>query len=321
MRKFLVEKSTMKKIRRRQFVMAAVTGIATVWLPNMARAATKSSEWSKLSKGVSFEPLRNGTYDDLILLSSLVSVARITAEPITGVLSFYNDVAGFVGPRALSVEQGTLTAGPINVSPHMSPGPTLLIQAASAGKAAMRKAVLPGSEHALNQGDALFIPADTSFKVDNNADKDKAIYLEFGIFPVPAIIHQAGLVVEGMTAQPLTLDIGFEAADPPTPDTISIGRLTIPSGASIASHSTAGNVDVLYIESGALGLKMKKGNIQVRRAGAASPGETVKPGDEVAYFVGDAVMLPPDALGTITNASDQPLILLSVGCIEMRNAE
>ncbi len=317
------------KVTRRWWLEAALAGsvgaAAAGWGPvviaktptamdarRVAQQDVGTSTWGDLPQGASFEPLTRGTVDDLLVASGLVAIARITAEAGASYLFYYNDVPGVVGPRMIFVEEGTVSSGPLTVSPGSSPGPTLLMRTATEGEGAKPAVLTPGSKAKLQPGDLIFFPADTAYAVGNDYDGPGTVYLEIAVFPIPALLHEEGEVFGKLVAQPLAVDLGVEAAFPPTPPLVAVGRLSLLPGAGIPSHATVGNPTVLSVEAGVLGLTTQRGKVQVVRVGVAPPGEFVEATNETTFTASDALMLPPDALGALRNVGDEPLSLLSL---------
>jgi len=70
-----------------------------------------------------------GTTDDLMLISSLIAGARISALPQEpGVLKFYYDHVSQSGPRMLFEEEGVIQTGTLSVSPGSPVGAAQLIR-------------------------------------------------------------------------------------------------------------------------------------------------------------------------------------------------
>lgn len=279
-------------------------------LASAQEAMPSSSVWDDLPDGISFAPIEKGTAEDIQNVSDLVAVSRIEAEPVPGVLSYYNTSAGMVGPWMLYVESGSLTAGPIDVSADSAPGPSLLVSARDATEPVV---VLPKSQLPLGSGDLIFFPADTSYRASTFELETAATYLELAVFPVPLLLRQPGdLVVEGYVAQPLAPDVGVAAAYPLAPPLLGVGRLTIPPRIGLPDHATGGRVEVILVQAGMLGLEANGAKIQVRAAGAASPGQIEELAAEELFGQGTAIMLPPGATTSFRNASDEPLSLLVI---------
>lgn len=279
----------------------------------LAQGGTPASQHSNdLLKGVTFEPITNGSAEELLAVADLVSATRIAAEVGPGVLSFYNDNAGFVGPRILVVESGPLTAGPINVSPGSLPGPSLLVQA-SGGQDDEPAVVLPGSNLLLEPGDLIFFPADTAYRASTFEAGAPAIYLELAVFPVRAILRQAGdVVVSGYVAEPLAPDIGVAAVYPLAPPILRVGRLTLAPGVIMPGYRTEGRVEVFQVEVGAVSITAPGTKIQFRRGEESSPGQIIAPSAETSFDPSDAFMLPPGTEATVSNVNSQVATLLSV---------
>lgn len=297
---------------RHQSMLTLVLALVLI-VPALASAQDampSSSVWDDLPDDISFAPIAKGTAEDIQTVSDLVAVSRIEAEPGPGVLSYYNTSAGMVGPRMLYVESGSLTAGPLDVSADSKPGPSLLVSARDATEPVV---VLPKSQLPLGSGDLIFFPADTSFRASTFELETAATYLELAVFPVPLLLRQPGdLVVEGYVAQPLAPDVGVAAAYPLAPPLLGVGRLTIPPRTGLPDHATVGRVEVLLVEAGMLGLEANGAKVQVRVAGAASPGQVAELASEELFGQGTAVMLPPGATASFRNASDEPLSLLAI---------
>lgn len=207
-----------RRAGRCQVILATVALLFAPAIVSARQEATGARGWADLPEGASFQPFTNGTADDLLVASVLVAVSRITAEPGSGELSFCNDRPGFVGPRMLYVEEGSLDSGPRNVSPGSSPGPSLLVRAPEAGQRAEPAVLIPRNRVTLEPGDLAFYPADTAYAMSNEAGGPTAKYSEINVFPIPVLAHEESeLVVAGMTAQPLSLDLGVTAAFPPAP--------------------------------------------------------------------------------------------------------
>jgi hypothetical protein len=288
---------------------------AALGMPHDARALEEGTPtaqgWDNLPRGTKYTPIRHGTADDLQTASSLVAVARITIQQVR-VSEYYGQQPGAVEPHVLFAEQGVLRCGPHKVPPGSSPGPTLLIQAATDSEADEQPAVvLPGSEVDLHPGELIFFPADTGFKVGND-EESPITYLEIAVFPTSLIMYQPGQVVEGVTAQPLAPDVGVKTAYPPAPQVIAVGRLAIKSGTGIPSLVTNRGPRVFYVERGTLTVVGHEGKMQVKRGDDDAPGDVVDPGAELRFAAGDAFMLPPGAVTTLRNEAGKSASLLTV---------
>lgn len=89
-------------------------------------------------------------------------------------------------------------------------------------------------------------------------------------------------------------------------------RLTMEPGASIPAHSHPGGV-VLVVESGSFGTMFVQGTGTITRATTAGTPAATEPttsGTEMILEAGDSVAYDQDAAHTMSNAGDEPLVLL-----------
>jgi len=279
-------------------------------LGKASNAASSEIHWGKLPSGVTLKPLTQGTADDFLFISGFIAIARITAQPGSGVLSFYNDRAGLIGPRILYVEQGVMQLGPINVSPGSQPGPVLLIRKATQGEEPPQPVVvLPRTQVDCHAGDMIFFPADTAYQADNGEDAS-ANFLEIDGFPT--YTNSSGVVVEGMTAERLAVDIGVVTADPSAPPVVRIGRLTLASQTQLSTPQAAYGPQLFAIEQGALSVTGHHGKVQLRRSNVNNPGEIEKPGTALALTTGDAFLIPPGSSSTLQSSDEVSVLVLEV---------
>lgn len=271
-------------------------------------ATPPSSSWDALPSEVSIEPVTQGTADELLLISELITVARITATPgEPGVMSFFNDSPGMIGPRIIYVEQGALTLGPLDVSPGSLAGPALFVRQEEPSPAV----ILPGSPVEATPGEMVFFPADTSFEASNFEGTETAILLEIDVFPRFPV--NSGVVVTGMTAQPLAVDIGIATADPAAPPVIGVSRLSLPPQTSVPSDPVP-LPRIFYIEQGSVTVTVHEGELQLKRSDVDDPGEIVDPGAELVLGVGDAFMIPPGGSSSVKSSEmASALLALDIG--------
>jgi hypothetical protein len=305
------------QISRRTFVTATLLASAIPSAQKAARqegpeATPPSSNWSVLSSGSTFEPITQGTVDDLLLVSGLITIIRVAAEPgEPGLWSFYNDKPGMIGPRVIYVEQGPLEVGPLNISPGSVTGPTLLVRRvaeADREKLASPAVVLLSTTIECRSGELMFFPADTAFEVSNFEGKTTATYLEIDVFPT--YTSSPGVVIEGMVAERLAVDLGIATADLPAPPVVTAGRLMLEPQVQALSPGALSGPQIFYVEQGSLTVMGHEGKPQLKRGSIAAPGEIVEPEIEFVLTAGDAFMIPPGGSSTIQNTGDAARLLV-----------
>lgn len=298
------------QISRRAFVSTALFMSNLLGTQDVAaqevEATPAPSDWSTLSAGATFESITQGTVDELLLISELITITRTTMEPgLPGFLSFYNDNPGMIGPRIIYVEQGTVELGPINVSPGSSPGPSLLLRSSAQGEAPAPPAVLlPRSPVEALPGDLVFFPADTAFEGSNFEGQVLATFLEIDVFPT-----YPPFATNGETVELLAMDLGIETADPPAPPVVDASRLALEPQTNLFSPVALAGPQLLYIEQGALMVTGHDGKLQLKRRGTNNPGGIVESEVELVLSAGDAFLIPPGGYITLQNA-DVPATLL-----------
>ena len=97
-------------------------------------ATPPASDWNALPTGLVFDPITQGTVDELLIVSEIITLSRSLVEPgYQGFYSYYNDNLGMIGPRIIVVEEGSFQLEPVDVSPGSSPGPALLVRPTEQG--------------------------------------------------------------------------------------------------------------------------------------------------------------------------------------------
>lgn len=259
------------------------------------------STWDDLPAGVKFEPIGMATVDELVAISELVSITRITYFPGKGASIAYGDPLR-QGPTLLSAESGDP-----GVSANSTEfGPTLLLRAP--GEVAV---MTPGSTVPLMPHETVIFPAGTSRGIYNQENPNSAATIEVEIFPSSRASEGTD---QWKTTQPLDPDLGVATALPAAPPVIALGQLTLESGAIVPAQ-TASRPELFSVVAGTMSLTTDSGGSTIRRAASEEthgPAETAVPGSETTLTVGDAVFVPPGATRSIGNDGDGPLILLAL---------
>lgn len=304
------------KLSRRALVttallVSAVPGQRRV-LAQGSEAPPSTSDWNALPAGSTFEPIQQGTVDDLLLISAIITIARTRLEPgYQGFFSYYNDSPGLIGPRIIAGEQGTFELEPVNVSPGSSPGPTLLVRPTEQGEIANPAVLLPQSPIQVRPGDLVFFPADTSFHVSSEGTEPKS-FLQLNVFPT----YSQLFATEGTTVEQLAVNLGIETAYPLAPSVARLARLNLQPQTSISAPRALAGPQVFYVEQGPLYVAGQDGKVQLNRGNISNPGEIVESDVEVDLAAGDGFMIPPGGVATL-QVSNAPatLLVLEIGAL------
>ncbi len=274
-------------------------------------AQTPESTWSEVPSGTTFQPITQGTADDLILLSGLITIARITALPEQpGVLKYYNDHVGLAGPRILCGEEGTVQTGTLSVSPGSTVGAAQLIRLPKDGEEAHPVVLVPQSRTDLHPGELAYFPADTAFRIDNFDGTTTGVVLEIDVFP--RFAPDDGIVVEGMTSVPLAVDIGIETSVPLAPKSLTVGRLILDPKTKLSTPRAQRGPQLYYIEQGSLTVSGRDGELQLCRSDTNYPGETVEAKTALDLTVGDAFLIPPGGLSRLHADNGATLLTIEI---------
>jgi len=305
-----------ERLMRVTLLCVAVVGVAALGaVPSGAQDGTPAPGFGSedLPEGASFEPITQGTVDDVLAISRLVAVYRITLSAGAGRITD-TDTPGLYyaldGALSASVDEDMLA-------------PALLSRRAPDGGFAPPVLVLPGTGLDLLPGELLV----NSGRADeespygyvgfDNAGETPVAYLDVEFFPSGGHWGGSGGEIE---EEPLDVSLGLATAQEPAPPVFTVGRLTIEPGASVPLDDVS--PALLIAERGPMALTVDAGEAQVKRSGVdfdEAP-ETVE-GKAIDLASDDAAFVLPGTAGAIGNAGGGPAVLLVLSFVGLPAAE
>lgn len=271
-----------------------------------------------LPQGVTFQPIRHGTADELVLASSLVNVTRFTFSPGFAVLGMSCGDGITDGPQVIYLESGALE---VTTGVKGAVDPALLLSATGGQAWSAPKLVVPGTWLALHRGDLLVPqqPSDCDMFMMNRDGTTPATFLQLTFFWSQPVA--AGFGGNGATVEPLDLNLGVSTVQRLAPPVVAFGYLTLAPGARSQPSkelAQAGTTPVAaYVKEGTLQLELDRRGGVVKRAGTGqdAPVEKIQPATPATLAGGDAAYLPPGATSILRNTGDTPLVVLIIAVV------
>jgi len=288
----------------------AVIELSAAWAAGVgaavAQEATPAVVLGESSEGVAFEPIDRGTIDELLAITRLMRVTRVTLAPGASQATYT------VLPAVYAVEEGTVA---FDVDRQL-PIPARLVRPASDGSLSRSPVVLPGTSLQLVPSDALAVPGVpdveppyASIFAGNRSD-EPATYLDIEIFPTttPHVIDASG----DRTLQGLDVSLGLATAQESAPAWIVVDRLILQPGASATVSVDAPLL--IVAQEGTVSLSVGEGEAALQRSGTrwGDAPESLGAGDSSDLTGNDATFLLPGTTGGVTNAGPAPLTALLV---------
>lgn len=294
------------------FVLATVgLGTASATGPRTAGTedATPTGVFRDPPEGVSIETVTRGSTDDVLAVARVVAVSRVTLSPDAGQLTDTETPAIFY-----------VESGPVNfhVDEDMTT-PAMLIRASVEGPSATPVVVIPGTSLDLQSGDLLATPGRADDEppypyigISNNTEGPVS-YIDIEIFPSENR-HFSGSA-GNPEIQPLDVSLGLQTAQEATPDVVSVGRLTVESGASLPLADVGPTLFI--VQDGTMSLATDEGEVAVKRSETPfdEAPEYVAAGSSDDLAEGDSAFVMPGTAGSIRNGGARPLVVLTVSVV------
>ena len=238
------------------------------------------------------------TFESLPPAPAFVGVARLTFPATAGIVG-----GSIAGPRMFLIETGQFAV--------LADDPAIIWRQRDASQTEDLPA---GAEATLVAGDLLIVHRNPPFTVVNTSDKP-ATLLDIVVWPPIAERIRPFVTEAGVIFEPLV--IGDILQFPENPARVLLQRFSMPRSAESSFELDLGP-QLLYVESGVLGIAAISGTVHYSSAASNAPSsvsgrlKTLEIGDEALLTAGGAALVQAGATGTIRNLGRTELDLLDL---------
>lgn len=291
-------------MNRRAALSLAGMAAAYRMFPKLATAQDHSLAASigNLPNGVAFHQFSGpATSSEIKIFSSLISVSRRTWGANGNLGGFcYEAVTG--GPEIILVEDGALHVAMFPTSDQAGDFPRL-IRKDDSGQLQTPVSVLPNTQIELKPGELIAFPNGASCSLLGPSTTGESVTF-LNIYGLTSYADSQGVNYPDtqMIEQPLDLALGIATANPQTPPTIVLGRLSFAPKVGLPLSSLA--VPAIFsVRIGSATFTTNMEGAVIRRSGsdASSASEPLPANKEASMATGDSSYVLPGTTGSLAN--------------------